>query len=60
MGDSLVMDRVSKSCVMIVRDTDTHVDLIIQDMVDFDVILGMDCLSHYYARSWIVLLRSLP
>lgn len=33
---------------MTVQDFDTHVDLIMLDMVDFDGILGMDWLSHYH------------
>ena len=48
VGDSLVVDWVFRSCVMTIRDVYTYVDLIILDMVDFDVILGIDWLSHYH------------
>lgn len=34
---------------MIVSDIDTYTDLTILDMLDFDVIFGMDLLSHNYA-----------
>lgn len=47
MGDSLVVDWVFRSCVVIFRDIHTYVNLIVLNMVDFDVILGMDWLSHY-------------
>lgn len=49
VGDSLVLDRVFRYFVVTVRDTDTYVDLIIIDKVDFDVILGIDRLSHFQA-----------
>ncbi|KAF3646477.1 hypothetical protein FXO38_19141 [Capsicum annuum] len=35
-GGSQVVDQVFRSCVMTVRDVDTHADLIILDIVDFD------------------------
>lgn len=34
---------------MTVREIDSLINLIILDMVDFDVILGMDWLSHYHS-----------
>lgn len=49
MGDSLVVNLVVKSYVVTIRDVDTHSDLIILDLQDFEVILDMDWLSHYYA-----------
>lgn len=49
MSDSLVMDRVYRSCAVTLLGYDTWVDFIILDMMDFDVILGMDCLSPYHA-----------
>lgn len=48
LGDSLVMDRVFISCVVIVSDVDTYADLIILDMLNFDVVLGIDWLAHYH------------
>lgn len=45
----LVVDRVYRSCVVIVQEFYTQANLIILDIVDFKVILGMDLLSPYYA-----------
>ncbi|XP_070023033.1 uncharacterized protein [Nicotiana sylvestris] len=49
VGDLLVIDRVYRSCVVSIGSYETSVDLLLLDMVDFDVILGMDWLSPYYA-----------
>ncbi|XP_070011100.1 uncharacterized protein [Nicotiana sylvestris] len=49
MGDSIVVDRVYHSCVVTIGGLKTSVDLILLDMVDFNVILGMDWLSPYHA-----------
>ncbi|XP_070020573.1 uncharacterized protein [Nicotiana sylvestris] len=49
MGDSIVVNRVYRLCMVIIGGLETHVDLILLDMVDFDVILGMDWLSPYHA-----------
>ena len=49
VGKPLVVDRVYRSCLVSLAGYDTWVDLIILGMVDFDVILGMDWLSHYHA-----------
>lgn len=46
--DPLVVDRVSKSCLLSLAGNDTWMDMIILDMVDFKVILGMDWLSPYH------------
>ena len=43
--DSVVVDRVYRSCLVTFMGYDTCVDLIILDMVDFDIILGMSWLS---------------
>ena len=48
VGKPLVVDRVYRSCLVSLAGYDTWVDLIIQGMVDFDVILGMDWLSPYH------------
>ena len=42
VGDSLVVDQVFRSCVVTIQRQDTRIDLILLDMVDFDLILGMD------------------
>jgi hypothetical protein len=47
--DSLVTDLVYRSCVVQIVDQDLLVDLILLDIQDFDVILGMDWLSTYHA-----------
>ncbi|XP_070034529.1 uncharacterized protein [Nicotiana tomentosiformis] len=49
VGDSIVVDRVHRLCVVTIRSLETSVDLLLLDMVDFDVILGMDWLSPYHA-----------
>ncbi|XP_070009767.1 uncharacterized protein [Nicotiana sylvestris] len=47
MGDAIVVDRVYRLCVVTIGSLDTHVDLLLLNMVDFFVILGMDWLSPY-------------
>ncbi|XP_070025266.1 uncharacterized protein [Nicotiana sylvestris] len=49
VGDSIVVDRVHRSCIAVIGGLQTYVDLLLLDMVDFDVILGMDWLSPYHA-----------
>ncbi|XP_015165509.1 uncharacterized protein [Solanum tuberosum] len=49
VGESLVVDQVFRSCLVTIQGRDTRDDLILLDMVDFDVILGMDSLSPYHA-----------
>lgn len=58
LGDSS-SDRVFRSCVVIVSDVDTYDDLIILGMLDFYVILGMDCYPTIM-WSWIVWPKLLP
>ncbi|XP_070002869.1 uncharacterized protein [Nicotiana sylvestris] len=48
MGDSIVVDRVHHSCIVVIEGLGTRVDMLLLDMVDFDVILGMDWLSPYH------------
>ncbi|XP_070019487.1 uncharacterized protein [Nicotiana sylvestris] len=48
VGNSIVVDRVHRSCVVVFRGLKTRVDFFLLDMVDFDVILGMDWLSPYH------------
>ena len=45
MGESLIVEKVYRSCLMTFVGSNTHVDLVILEMVDFDVILGMTWLS---------------
>ena len=49
IGDSLVTNLVYRSCVVQIEDQHLLVDLILLDIQDFDVILGMDWLSTYHA-----------
>ncbi|XP_070014467.1 uncharacterized protein [Nicotiana sylvestris] len=49
VGDSIIVDHVYRLCVVTIGSLETSVDLILLDMVDFDVILDMDWLSPYHA-----------
>ncbi|XP_070025789.1 uncharacterized protein [Nicotiana sylvestris] len=49
VGDYIIVDRVYNSCVVIIRGFESGVDLLLLDMVDFDVIFGMDWLSPYHS-----------
>ncbi|XP_070045078.1 uncharacterized protein [Nicotiana tomentosiformis] len=49
VGDAIVLDRVYHLRVVTVGSLETSVDLLLLDMVDFDVILCMDWLSPYHA-----------
>ena len=42
IGDFVVVDRVHRLCIVTLMGYDTHADLKVLDMIDFDVILGMD------------------
>ncbi|KAF3630477.1 hypothetical protein FXO37_28466 [Capsicum annuum] len=47
-GDSLVVDWAPRCCVMTFSGHETLVDLLVLDINDFDVILGMDWLAPYH------------
>ncbi|XP_070052626.1 uncharacterized protein [Nicotiana tomentosiformis] len=49
VGDAIVVDRVYYSCMVTIGSLETRVDLLFLDMVDVDVIVGMDWLSPYHA-----------
>ncbi|XP_075101429.1 uncharacterized protein LOC142177002 [Nicotiana tabacum] len=49
VGDSVIVDRVYRSCVVTFCGYETTTDLLLLDMVDFEVILGMEWLSVYHA-----------
>lgn len=49
VGDSLLVEYVYRDCQIIVGGRDTVANLIVLDMIDFDVLMGMDWLSPYYA-----------
>ncbi|XP_070039280.1 uncharacterized protein [Nicotiana tomentosiformis] len=48
VGDSVVVDRIYPSCVVTFCGYDTRADLLLLDMINFEVILGMDWLSPYH------------
>ncbi|XP_070029151.1 uncharacterized protein [Nicotiana sylvestris] len=50
VGESIMVARVSRDCVVMVRGRDTMADLIELGMVDFDVIMRMDCLYSCFAK----------
>ena len=49
VGESVIVEKVYRSCLVNFVGSNTHVDLVILEMVDFDVILGMTCLSSNFA-----------
>ncbi|XP_019251201.1 PREDICTED: uncharacterized protein LOC109230128 [Nicotiana attenuata] len=49
VGDSLIASLIYRGCVIIIQDRETTADLIELEMVDFDVIMGMDWLYKCYA-----------
>ena len=49
VGESVIVEKVYRSCLVTFVGSNTHVDLIILEMVDFDVILGMTWLSQNFA-----------
>ncbi|XP_070046053.1 uncharacterized protein [Nicotiana tomentosiformis] len=49
VGYAIIVDHIYRSCVVTIGSHETRVDLLLLDMVDFDVILGMDWLSPYHA-----------
>ena len=49
-GAELVGSEVNKDCNIMVHDQELPGDLIILDIHDFDLILGVDWLSQHYAK----------
>ncbi|KAG5575216.1 hypothetical protein H5410_055350 [Solanum commersonii] len=49
VGESILAERVYRDCVISINHKDTMTDLVKLDLVDFDVILGMDWLHACYA-----------
>jgi len=49
VGESIIVDRVYRSCLIVISGFETRDDLLLLSMVDFDIILGMDWLSPYHA-----------
>ncbi|XP_070034532.1 uncharacterized protein [Nicotiana tomentosiformis] len=48
VGDSIVVDRIYRPCVVTFCGYETRMDLLLLDMTDFEDILGMDWLSPYH------------
>ena len=49
VGESVIVEKVYRSCLVTFVGRNTHVDLVILEMVDFNVILGMTWLSPNFA-----------
>ncbi|XP_070011165.1 uncharacterized protein [Nicotiana sylvestris] len=49
VGESVKVTRVYRGCIVLFQGRNTKADLIELEMVDFDVIMGMDWLSSCYA-----------
>ena len=49
VGESIIARRVYRNCIVTVCGRDTMADLVELEMVDFDVIMGMDLLASCYA-----------
>lgn len=48
-GESMLVEYVYKSCVISMEGRETLADLMVLDMIDFDVIFGMDWLALCHA-----------
>lgn len=42
MGNSCIVDQIYRLCFITIQEYDTLVELIMLDIVDFNMILGMD------------------
>ncbi|XP_070022639.1 uncharacterized protein [Nicotiana sylvestris] len=49
VGDFVVVDLIYRSCMVTFCGFETRADLLLLDMIDLEVILGMDWLSPYHA-----------
>ncbi|XP_070046367.1 uncharacterized protein [Nicotiana tomentosiformis] len=53
VGDSVIMDRIYWSCIITFCGYETRADILLLEMTDFEIILGMDWLSPYHAiQDW--------
>ena len=48
VGNSLFVKYEHRDCYIRVEGRDTQAKLIVLDMIDFDVLMGMDCLYPFY------------
>ena len=49
LGDSVVVNKILRDCCMMIGYREMIVDLVLLDLQDFDVILGIDWLASYHA-----------
>ena len=56
VGESVIVEKVYRSCPVTFMESNTYVHLVILEIFDFDVILGMTWLSQIL-QSWIVMLK---
>ena len=49
LGKTMLAELMCKTCILRIGDKDLIVDLILLDLDDFDIILGMDFLAFYHA-----------
>ena len=49
VGESVVVEKVYRSCLVNFVGSNTYVDLVISEIVDFDVVLGMTWLSPQFS-----------
>ena len=50
LGKTMVAEFICKSCVIKIGGNELLADLILLEIQEFDVILGMDCLVAYHAN----------
>ena len=48
LGDSFVLDSICRRCIVSLDDVQFNIDLIVLQMSEYDVILGIDWLSSYH------------
>ena len=49
LGDFVVVNKILRDCCVMIEYREMTVDLVLLDLQDFDVILGMDWLAPYHA-----------
>ena len=49
-GEVMYSDKILRACPIVVDDRELIADLIVLDMNDYEIILGMDWLSKYFAK----------
>ena len=49
LSDLLDTDTIFLRCLVLVKGRELPVDLVLLDVIDFDIILGIDWLSQHYA-----------